>query len=253
MIQEFEIWKDIEGYEGCYQVSSLGRIKSLSRKKPLRNGHFCYSTEKILNQSDRRGYACVVLSKTKAKPFSVHRLVANAFVPNTENKKTVNHKNGDKKDNRVSNLEWATQSEQQLHASSIGLRNKARGSNSNLSKLTESDIKEIFNLYNSGKYYIKQIADRYKVGVNAISSILNNYTWGHLGFKKNKKIDHKNNRFNNRISISIDDLPVVWHLSYIHKLGHRTIGKIMGCPPKTVFNIINDKKYLTLYNDAQYK
>lgn len=112
-----EIWKDIEGFEGRYQVSNFGNVKSLGCK---RNG----KKEKILKQHyDKRGYKKVTLSKNyELKSFSVHRLVAIAFLENLENKRTVNHINGIKHDNRVENLEWCTDSENTKHAFKLGLK-----------------------------------------------------------------------------------------------------------------------------------
>ena len=101
-----EIWKDIEGYEGKYQVSNMGRVKTLN----YRNS----GKEQILHSNPTGGYCIVGLCKTKRKTYYIHRLVAAAFVPNPENKPEVNHINHNKRDNRASNLEWVTQYENGL-------------------------------------------------------------------------------------------------------------------------------------------
>lgn len=122
---EEEIWKDIEGYEGLYQVSNMGRVKSLSRKIKRKGNYLYESKDHILRfgQIKANWYKYVVLSNNKIKKtISVHRLVAIAFIPNPENKRTVNHKDGNKENNYMSNLEWATDSEQTIHAISNGLR-----------------------------------------------------------------------------------------------------------------------------------
>ena len=100
-----EIWKDIAGYEGLYQVSNLGRVKSLGNNKN--------SKEKILKPFfNRDGYLLVNLCKEgKSKQYRVHRLVAQAFILNPEDKPEVNHKDEDKTNNKVENLEWVTSKE----------------------------------------------------------------------------------------------------------------------------------------------
>ena len=104
-----EIWRDIEGYEGLYQVSNLGRVKSLSRRDRLNR----VIQEKILKPFfNRDGYLNVKLYKEgKRKQSKVHRLVAQAFISNPDNKSQVNHRDEDKTNNKVENLEWVTSKE----------------------------------------------------------------------------------------------------------------------------------------------
>ena len=107
---EGEIWLSIEGYEGLYEVSNMGRVKS------LRDG-YGNPREKILKQAKmKNGYLYVQIWKDrKVKNCKVHRLVAIAFIPNPNNYPTVNHNNEIKTDNRVSNLCWMNLSQQQRH------------------------------------------------------------------------------------------------------------------------------------------
>lgn len=94
-----EIWKDIKGYEGLYQVSNLGNVKSLKTNKNL-----YYS-------NSNNGYLRVGLFKNKRKMFSIHRLVAENFIPNPNEYLVVNHKDFNQKNNKVDNLEWCTSKE----------------------------------------------------------------------------------------------------------------------------------------------
>ena len=101
---EEEIWKPIKDYEGLYEVSNLGRVKSLNYRKT--------GKEKILKNIECRGYLAVCLTKNgKQKLFKVHRLVAETFIPNPESKPCIDHINTIKNDNRVKNLRWVTHKE----------------------------------------------------------------------------------------------------------------------------------------------
>ena len=113
-----EIWKDITGYEGYFQVSNLGNFRSLDRRiKHKDSGTRLYPGKPLLKETTLDGYQRIVLMKEAIKKrFMCHRLVAQEFIPNPENKPFINHINGNKSDNRVENLEWCTQSENELHS-----------------------------------------------------------------------------------------------------------------------------------------
>lgn len=104
-----EIWADIRGYEGLYQVSNLGRVKSLERVTISKNGKRYTCQELCLRFGNIKGYKFVVLRKDcKSHQVLVHRLVAQAFIPNPDNLPEVNHKDENPSNNCVENLEWCT-------------------------------------------------------------------------------------------------------------------------------------------------
>ena len=115
---EAEVWKDVEGYEGLYEVSSLGNVKSVSRTIEQSNGYSREFEGRVLKPGEKgKGYYFVCLFKeNKGVSFYVHHLVAYNFLEKQETKKQINHINGDKKDNRLKNLELVTPSENALHS-----------------------------------------------------------------------------------------------------------------------------------------
>ena len=170
-----EQWKDIEGFEGVYQVSSAGRVRSKDRKV-----HTYIKPGLYLRQNAQNGgYLYVSLSKndgSKIKHAYVHRLVATAFVPNPGGLTQVNHKNLDKKDNRAENLEWVTPQENILHFRRSRMSKKyddgKRRTLRNKSLQFILDNRDfVCEMYSSGKS-IKQIAEETGLGRDRVRDIL---------------------------------------------------------------------------------
>jgi len=120
-----EIWKDVIGYEGIYEVSNLGFVKRVSKTRGV---NLKYRGEYYLNAMDNgKGYLRVKLSNNGySKRVMLHRIIAEAFIDNPNNKKCVNHINHNRKDNRIENLEWCTHSENTLHAVKHGRWNQVK-------------------------------------------------------------------------------------------------------------------------------
>lgn len=180
-----EIWKDVKGFGGLYQVSNFGNVKSLSKEviNSTLNNSKRIVTEKILKQRCRKdkksNYYSVQLCKNGIKkPFQTHRLVALHFILNTDNKPCVNHLNGNKQDNRVDNLEWCTYSENQNHAINTGLF-KDKYENNPMAKLSNIQVLEIKQMLKVGCKQ-RDIAKKFNVHFGTISDIKNNKTWKDL-------------------------------------------------------------------------
>jgi hypothetical protein len=118
-----EEWRDIVGYEGLYQVSNLGRVKSLPKRIVYKDGReYIYPSKVMKNQKVSTGYRYVTLySVNGRRQYYVHRLVAIAFIPNLNNERDINHIDGCKTNNIASNLEWCSRSENIKHAYDRGL------------------------------------------------------------------------------------------------------------------------------------
>ncbi len=149
-----EIWKDIFGYENLYQISNLGRIKSLARQTKYQNSVRNVKEKIRKTFIGKQGYKRIELSKEGInKKYNVHRLVAEAFVPKLQKENyydrylEVNHINGIKTDNRAENLEWVTRSENELHAYKMGLaKNSQKQRNTIRLWCKENKVKPIIQL-----------------------------------------------------------------------------------------------------------
>jgi len=167
-IQIEEIFKPcpIKGYEEVYQISNLGTLKRINR----------WVNDRVMIGSIIRGYHTATLThKYQNKIAIIHRLVALAFIPNPENKRTVNHKDGNKLNNHVDNLEWATYKENNNHALETGLCKNIVGENSNLAKLSNNDVLEI--RYLSPHLKIRDIAPLYGVQWQTVYRIIKGISW----------------------------------------------------------------------------
>lgn len=184
-----EEWRDIAGYEGKYQVSTLGQVRSLTRVVSHRNGS-CPKYGRLLKQSpNTKGYLLVgptVNRVQRTRP--VHRLVAETFIPRPEGASEVNHKNGVKTDNRVENLEWVSADANMKHAVANGLRALGGGA-AHWAKLTEKDIPDIRRRIELGDS-LASIGRLYGVDHSAIRAIKTGRSWrrcGGLGYEVRKQ------------------------------------------------------------------
>lgn len=167
-----EQWREIEDYEGLYQVSTFGRVRSLKRKT---------TKGKIVKQMFRNRYLFADLSKNGyRKSYSVGRLVALSHIPNPLNKPWVNHIDGNTKNNHVDNLEWCTPSENMQHAFDTGLKKPTRGEDNPRAKLTTEKVKQIRAWYATGHWRVTALGRAFGVSHQAISDIIKRKKWKHI-------------------------------------------------------------------------
>lgn len=162
-----EIWASLDGVVECgeyYQVSNLGNIRSIDRfiNNRLIKG------QPMKTSLDRYGYVKVKFrNRGKVKNHSVHVLVGLAFIPNPANKPQINHKDGNKQNNHVDNLEWSTGEENQQHAFKTGLNY------SHNRKMSDKDINKAKELYNNGNYTYGKLAEIFNVSISTMYRNIN--------------------------------------------------------------------------------
>lgn len=182
IIVEKEEWKDIEGYEGLYKISNSGKILKLpytilDKESNIRN-YKGGSTPTPINSS---GYKkCILRKEGIAKNYYLHRLMAIAFIPNPNNYPVINHKDGNKLNCNLSNLEWCTHSDNDKHSLNMGLRstsayNKIKvGENSR--RFSDEDVCEIFDMFESGMSK-QEISEKFGCYSSVICNIINGKTY----------------------------------------------------------------------------
>lgn len=217
-----EEWRDISGYEGLYQISSFGRVKSTNRRKThilkpvlASNGylHFCLSKGGVHN------------------PSYVARLVAKAFIPNPDNKPQVNHIDGHPLNNFVGNLEWATQSENQRHAYATGLQVAPQGEKRLNAKLTNADVEYV--RANPDNLTRVQLAKKFNVSKTIIRNVMLGETYkladGEIHQPKFQRVPECIRR-------EIRQL----YKPYSREVGTVALAKKFGYSPATIWYIVNE-------------
>lgn len=181
---EQEIWRNIPNSK-FYAISSLGKVKRLTHIKwnPVNKSYSTFK-ERILsisyNNSKNYGRICIVFNNSTKKVCGIHRLVAESFIENFKNLPQVNHKDGDKINNKLSNLEWCSQAENMQHRiHELHVKPWKIGEESNFTKLTEEQVKSIPDLLARGISKVK-IGEMFNVKPNTITEITSGRSWKHL-------------------------------------------------------------------------
>ena len=179
-----EIWLPVNGYEGYYEVSNFGNVRSLDQIQQRSNGvaicvfHIRGRILKPYCTGRKEGYLTIDAKKNgTSKNLKVHRLVAEAFIPNPENKPVVNHIDGNKHNNRAENLEWCSVAENNNHAAKHGLT--SHGEKNKFAKLTALQVAEIRGIYEKGVRGkgAKTLAKKYGVSNTTIRRIISRKKW----------------------------------------------------------------------------
>lgn len=175
-----DIWKDIAGFEGYYQISNLGSVRSVDRIAPDTTGSWGRLRRlkgKLMKTQLLNGYWVVMLYKdSKYRHARVHRLIAEAFIANPENKPHINHINGLRSDNRIENLEWCSHAENMKHCYDIGLRKPIRPEQCPTVKISFEIAEQIRKKRQNGTKNV-ELQKEYGLCKRSITDIVKNRTW----------------------------------------------------------------------------
>lgn len=183
-LMKAEVFVPINGYEGLYEVSNRGRVKSLAKEWFNKEGRLIGRKKDSIIKAGRRkkGYDFVVLCNGSGvkKYVSIHRIVAQHFVENPNGYNIVNHLDSNMRNNYFENLEWTTYSGNAIHAFANGRRRGAKGESHPMSKYTLEDVLRIRELYDGKKMRIFEIAKLYNARSESISKIVHRTRWAHI-------------------------------------------------------------------------
>lgn len=194
--EEIEEWRPVKGYEGLYEISNLGNLYNLVKQ------NYPYKFKNY------KGYIQTSLYKDKKrKTTTIHRLMAQAFISNPENKPQINHKNGIKDYNRLGNLEWCDQFENMRHAFDTGLKKGLSGEKNGRATLSQETVDLVKIKYNNGEK-IPDISKELDIDLGKLRSILYGFSWKDTSVEINKRDDRsdraeehtKNNLISNFIN-----------------------------------------------------
>lgn len=186
-MNETELWKSIFGYEGRYMVSNYGNIRRCAHTRP--DGSFL--KDRILKPQPRPdGYMIVMLyapGSSQGKWVKVHKIVAETFLGERPHKFDINHKDGEKSNNQLSNLEYCTRQENMRHAYATKLHGRPIGVTNGRAKLTEQDVHEVWRIYHEEGMTQLDLAELFDISPTVVGDILHRRTWRHLNLEASRE------------------------------------------------------------------
>ena len=222
-----EEWRDIEGYDGKYQISNYARVKSFTHKEPR-------ILKPYLNEDC---YLAVEMRLQRQRKFpKIHILVAKAFIPNPDNKPQVNHIDGIKWNACVTNLEWVTQSENMRHAHDNKLVVMPKGENNHKAKLTNEQV--IYIRENLNNLTQGQLAEKFNVRQTTISNVQLGLVYGDVGGQIHNKYEWQYRK------LSLEDRAEICRLYQTGEYLQRQLAKMFNASRNTIMHIVRkeDKK-----------
>lgn len=184
-IGDMHMWKPVPAFQGLYEVSNTGQVRSVERTVQCKSSNGTvsrlYKSQLLKPQLNKKGYLKIKLYRTKSdwKMFFVHRIVAAAFLDNPKNLPQVNHKDGDKCNNAASNLEWITNADNMRHAFVTGVRRNESGIAAANARLTEEQVRLVVRMRSDGKP-LKEIAKLVQCTTQNVNRICSGKTWSSL-------------------------------------------------------------------------